>query len=127
MGYRVLAGIDYPPNKRAEAGDVVDDLAPQSIKWLLKAGIIEDNSKSPKAVQEEPEIVEEPEVTSEPEVVEEPTPEIILEPEIIEEPVVEEPVEPVVEAEGFDPEAKDGDGDGFLQDGTPHQRPVEEE
>ena len=103
MGYRVLAGIDYPPNKRAEAGDVVDDLAPQSIKWLLKAGIIEDNSKSPKAVEAEP-IVEEP---------------------IVEEPIVE--AEPVVEAEGFDPNAKDGDGDGFLQDGTPHQRPVEEE
>ena len=111
MGYRVLAGIDYPPNKRAEIGDVIDDLAPQSIKWLLSAGIIEDSSKSPKAV-EEPEIVEEPEV--------------IPEPEIIEEPVVEVLVEPVVEAEGFDPDAKDGDGDGFLQDGTPHQRPVEE-
>ena len=122
MSYTVLSGIDYPPNKRAEVGDVVDDLAPQSIKWLLKAGIIEDNSKSPKAVEEEPEIVEEPEVTPEPEVVEEPTPEIIPEPEII-----EEPVEPVVEAEGFDPDAKDGDGDGLLQDGTPHQRPVEEE
>ena len=122
MGYRVLAGIDYPPNKRAEIGDVIDDLAPQSIKWLLSAGIIEDSSKSPKAVEEEPEIVEEPEVTPEPEVVEEPTPEVIPEPEII-----EEPVEPVVEAEGFDPDAKDGDGDGFLQDGTPHQRPVEEE
>ena len=104
MGYRVLAGIDYPPNKRAEAGDVVDDLAPQSIKWLLSAGIIEDSSKSPKAV-EEPEIVEEPEVIPEPEIIK----------------------EPVVEAEGFDPDAKDGDGDGFLQDGTPHQRPVEEE
>ena len=103
MGYRVLAGIDYPPNKRAEIGDVIDDLAPQSIKWLLSAGIIEDSSKSPKAV-EEPEIVEEPEVIPEPEIIK----------------------EPVVEAEGFDPDAKDGDGDGFLQDGTPHQRPVEE-
>ena len=103
MGYRVLAGIDYPPNKRAEIGDVIDDLAPQSIKWLLSAGIIEDSSKSPKAV-EEPEIVEEPEVIPKPEIIK----------------------EPVVEAEGFDPDAKDGDGDGFLQDGTPHQRPVEE-
>ena len=103
MGYRVLAGIDYPPNKRAEIGDVIDDLAPQSIKWLLSAGVIEDSSKSPKAVEAEP-IVEEP---------------------IVEEPIVE--AEPVVEAEGFDPNAKDGDGDGFLQDGTPHQRPVEEE
>ena len=109
MGYRVLAGIDYPPNKRAEAGDVVDDLAPQSIKWLLSAGIIEDSSKSPKAVEKEPEVTPEPE----------PTPEVIAEPEIVQ--------EPVVEAEGFDPEAKDGDGDGFIQDGTPHQRPVEEE
>lgn len=39
-----------------------------------------------------------------------------------EEPIkVEEPAKV-----GFDPEATDGDGDGFLQDGTPHQRPVEE-
>ena len=49
-------------------------------------------------------------------------------------PIVEEPkVEPVAEVveepaveEGFDADAIDGDGDGFLQDGTPHQRPVEE-
>ncbi len=109
MGYRVLAGIDYPPNKRAEIGDVIDDLAPQSIKWLLSAGVIEDSSKSPQAVEEEPKIIEEP----------------VVEETIIEEPIVE--AEPVVEAEGFDPNAKDGDGDGFLQDGTPHQRPVEEE
>ena len=103
MGYRVLAGIDYPPNKRAEIGDVIDDLAPQSIKWLLSAGVIEDSSKSPQVVAEEPKIIEEP---------------------VVEETIIEEPV---VEAEGFDPNAKDGDGDGFLQDGTPHQRPVEEE
>ncbi len=49
----------------------------------------------------------------------------------IEEPVVEEPkAEPVAEEpaveDGFDPDAKDIDGDGFLQDGTPFQRPVEE-
>lgn len=77
MGYRVLAGIDYPPNKRAEIGDVIDDLAPQSIKWLLSAGIIEDNSKSPKAVEKEPEIIEE--TTPEPEIetpAVQPTPEV---------------------------------------------------
>jgi len=77
MGYRVLAGIDYPPNKRAEIGDVVNDLAPQSIAWLLSAGIIEDNSKSPKAVEKEPEIVEE--TKPEPEIetpAVEPTPEV---------------------------------------------------
>jgi hypothetical protein len=25
---------------------------------------------------------------------------------------------------GFNPKAKDGDKDGFVQDGTPHERPV---
>ncbi|ANH49228.1 hypothetical protein uvFWCGRAMDCOMC203_052 [Freshwater phage uvFW-CGR-AMD-COM-C203] len=110
--YRVLQGIDYPPNKRAEAGDVVNDLPASSVKWLLEVGAIEDASK-PKS-EPKVEIAEEP-VIEEPEV----------EP-VKEEPIVEAPVEPVVEAEGFDPDAKDGDGDGFLQDGTPHQRPVEE-
>ena len=41
------------------------------------------------------------------------------------EPVAEVVEEPAVE-EGFDADAEDGDGDGFVQDGTPHQRPVEE-
>jgi hypothetical protein len=45
--------------------------------------------------------------------------------EIKVEPVVEKAEEPIVE-DGFDADAIDGDGDGFLQDGTPHQRPVEE-
>ena len=54
--YRVLTGIDYPPDKRAESGTIVQ------VK---------------------------PEVT-------------------------------------FDPEAVDGDKDGFVQDGTEFQRPVEE-
>lgn len=98
--YRVLQGIDYPPNKRAEVGDVVNDLPPSSVKWLLEVGAIEDASKPKSEPKVEP-IKEEP---------------------IVEEPVVEAPVQP----EGFDPEAKDGDGDGFLQDGTPFQRPVEE-
>jgi len=40
--YRVLQGIDYPPNKRAEAGEIVTDLPPQSVKWLLDSGIVED-------------------------------------------------------------------------------------
>jgi hypothetical protein len=98
--YRVLKGIDYPPNKRAEAGDVVEDLPATAIKWLLEDGIIEDANKKATVVEE---------------------PVAVIEP-VKEEPVVEAPV---VE-EGFDPEATDGDGDGFLQDGTPFQRPVEE-
>lgn len=106
--YRVLKGIDYPPNKRAEAGDVVEDLPATAIKWLLEDGIIEDANK--KAT-----VVEEPVVVVEP----------IKEEPVVEAPVVEEaPVESV--EEGFDPDATDGDGDGFLQDGTPFQRPVEE-
>jgi hypothetical protein len=99
--YRVLQGIDYPPNKRAEIGDVVEDLPAASIKWLLESGAIEDSSKPAKKI-------EEPKV------------------EPIIEPVVEAPVEAVKEEDGFDPDATDGDGDGFLQDGTIHQRPVEE-
>ena len=39
--YTVLQGIDYPPNKRAEAGQVVSDLPKDSIPWLLESGIIE--------------------------------------------------------------------------------------
>ena len=99
--YRVLQGIDYPPNKRAEIGDVVEDLPATSIKWLLESGAIEDSSKPAKKVEE-------------------PKPEPIVE------PVVEAPVEAVKEEDGFDPDATDGDGDGFLQDGTIHQRPIEE-
>jgi hypothetical protein len=100
--YRVLQGIDYPPNKRAEIGDVVEDLPATAIKWLLESGAIEDTSKPAKKIEE-------------------PTPEPIVE------PVVEAPVEAVVEETvAFDPDAVDTDGDGFVQDGTVHQRPVEE-
>jgi hypothetical protein len=101
--YRVLKGIDYPPNKRAEVGDVVNDLAPSSVKWLLEIGAIEDvNKKTTKA--EEP---------------------VVAEP-VVEESIEETPVIVVSEPDGFDADATDGDGDGFVQDGTPFQRPVEE-
>jgi hypothetical protein len=99
--YRVLSGIDYPPNKRAEAGKIVDDLPATSVKWLLESGIIEDADKPAKKIEEP--VVEEPKV----------------------EPVAAKVEEPKAE-ESFDPNAEDVDGDGFLQDGTPHQRPVEE-
>lgn len=39
--YRVLTGLDYPPAKRAEAGDIVSDLPAKSIAWLRDAGLIE--------------------------------------------------------------------------------------
>lgn len=41
MAYRVLTGLNYPPDKRAEVGAVVDDLPPKSIKWLAAQGLIE--------------------------------------------------------------------------------------
>lgn len=39
--YRVLVGLDYPPAKRVEAGDIVTDLPAKSISWLRDAGLIE--------------------------------------------------------------------------------------
>jgi hypothetical protein len=39
--YRVIVGLDYPPGKRAEAGDIVADLPEKSIKWLVSQGLIE--------------------------------------------------------------------------------------
>ena len=39
--YKVLVGIDYPPNRRAEIGDIVEDIPSKSIKWLREQGIIE--------------------------------------------------------------------------------------
>jgi hypothetical protein len=59
--YRVLVGLDYPPNKRAEAGDEVSDLPSSSITWLLADGLIEavDGKSSKKTVvapEPEPEV-----------------------------------------------------------------------
>lgn len=52
--YKVLVGIDYPPNRRAEIGDIVDDIPSKSIKWLREQGIIElaDGTSAP--VEEAP-------------------------------------------------------------------------
>jgi hypothetical protein len=43
--YKVLKGIDYPPNKRAEIGAIVSDLPKESISWLLASGVITDDLK----------------------------------------------------------------------------------
>lgn len=40
--YRCLNGISYPKGKRAEKGDIVDDLPKESVKWLLEQGEIEE-------------------------------------------------------------------------------------
>jgi len=67
--YKVLKGIDYPPNKRAEIGAIVSDLPKESISWLLASGIITDDLKAEvlteveakpvEAIVEAPVIVEE--------------------------------------------------------------------
>lgn len=50
--YRAMVGIDYPPNKRVEAGEIVSDLPGDSIKWLLEQNLIESLDK--KKIVEEP-------------------------------------------------------------------------
>jgi len=59
--YRALVGIDYPPNKRVEAGEIVSDLPGDAIKWLLEDGFIEDSSKPAKkeTVVEKTPVIEE--------------------------------------------------------------------
>lgn len=94
--YRAIVGIDYPPDKRVEAGETVSDLPEKSAIWLLNQGLIESIDGKEKK-----------------------TAPIVAK---IEEPLIEEAP---VGAEGFDPLASDGDGDGFVQDGTPFQRPIE--
>ena len=102
--YRVLQGIDYPPNKRAEVGQVVSDLPPQSINWLLESGVIEDISKPSKAKEEVKPVIK-------------------AEPAKAEEPKVE--ISKTEESKiSYKEDAVDGDGDGLVQDGTKFQRPV---
>ena len=58
--YRAVVGLDYPPNKRAEAGDIVSDLPEKSVTWLLASGFIEElnpktaSKKSAPVVEETP-------------------------------------------------------------------------
>lgn len=75
--YKVLAGIDYPPNKRAEAGEVVEDLPSKSVAWLLEVGAIEAADGKPTKST-------------------------------------------------YKADARDGDGDGLVQDGTEFERPAGE-
>jgi len=52
--YRVLVGLNYPPgDKRAEPGDIVDDIPPGSLGWLLDGGIIESVGKESAEQEEE--------------------------------------------------------------------------
>jgi hypothetical protein len=95
--YRAIVGIDYPPDKRAEANSVVSDIPEKSAKWLLDQGLIELADGKSKVTKIEP-------VKSE---------------AIIE--IAKEEKPPYV------PDAKDGDKDGLIQDGTKWQCPIDTE
>lgn len=43
--YKVRVGVNYPPDRRAEPDDVVDDIPAASVSWLLEQGIIEPAKK----------------------------------------------------------------------------------
>lgn len=43
--YKVLKGINYPPDRRAEIGDLVDDIPPADITPFLNDGAIEVGEK----------------------------------------------------------------------------------
>lgn len=45
--YKILVGIDYA-GKRAEPGDLADDIPAKSIPWLLEQNIIEKADDSPR-------------------------------------------------------------------------------
>lgn len=40
--YLVKNGLNYPPERRAEIDDVVNDIPKESVGWLLEAGHIEE-------------------------------------------------------------------------------------
>ena len=84
-------------------------------------------------VEPEPEVILDPVeevVEPEPEVIPDPVEEVVEpEPEVIPDPV-EETVEPEPTLEelidaGYNPDARDGDGDGLVQDGTEWERPID--
>jgi hypothetical protein len=94
--YRAIVGVDYPPNKRVEAGDLVSDLPEKSAKWLLAAGFIElVDGKITTPVVEEKQTKEE---------------------------VIEKAVPEITPA--YNADAVDGDQDGIVQDGTAWERPA---
>jgi hypothetical protein len=56
MAYKVLNPIEYA-GKRAETGDIVNDIPAKSVPWLLDQGIIEateGKKEQPKPAKREP-------------------------------------------------------------------------
>lgn len=38
--YEVIVGLNYPPDQRAEPGEIRDDIPKESVPWLLSGGLI---------------------------------------------------------------------------------------
>jgi len=56
--YRALVGLDVPPDRRIEAGEVTDAIPSKSVKWLLDQGYIQPaagKGKDAPVVEPEPE------------------------------------------------------------------------
>lgn len=101
--YKVLQGIDYPPAKRAEVGDVVSDLPKESISWLIACGAIISTSKVADAdlpVLENTDADVPPLDLPVEAPVEAPTEEVAIEAPVEPEALVEPPVEEVVVTDG---------------------------
>lgn len=50
--FRVLIGMNYPPDdRRAEPGEIVDDIPAASVDWLLREGAIEPVNGKGKAAE----------------------------------------------------------------------------
>jgi len=56
--YLVKTGLEYPPDRRVEAGEIVEDIPSKSIKWLREQGWIELVDATGKEVVEVVEVVE---------------------------------------------------------------------
>lgn len=39
--YLVKTGLEFPPDRRVEAGEIIEDIPAKSIKWLREQGMIE--------------------------------------------------------------------------------------
>lgn len=39
--YLVKTGLEFPPERRVEAGEITEDIPAKSIKWLREQGLIE--------------------------------------------------------------------------------------
>jgi len=99
------------------ANKYIPPITPLPLPWI----------KVEEPIVEEPVAVQEPvlEVVEEPVAVQEPVLEVVEEPVAVQEPVPTEPTLEEMIADGYKPDARDGDGDGLVQDTTQWERPID--